>query len=319
MKILFSCDLHGRKDLYDEMLRYALENSCECILIGGDLLPTRLAAPIKLISGGADFNESLTVQLAFIDSYLVPVLGAFMEEHPDIRILYVPGNHDWKTAVGHLIQSLPSARCMHGRLESFDGITFMGYGCVTDSPFWVKDYVRRDTRDSRYVSSRYPLISGKEGITLSDEGAYALDNPSIAEELSGLYLEDPRNTICIFHCPPFGTGLDTLHDGKPIGSRSIAQYIASQQPMVSLHGHIHESPYMSGLYKTSLGRTLSINPGHHFRHLHAVCFDTSDPHATISHRVFGAKSPKESGMDRTTDRFARSIKAFFMKNVLMKR
>ena len=319
MKILFSCDLHGRKDLYDEMLRYSLENRCEYILIGGDLFPTLLAAPIKLISGGADFKSSLTVQFDFIDSYLVPVLGAFMREHPYIRILYVPGNHDWKTAVDHLNQSLPDARCMHGTIQTYDGITFMGYGCVTDSPFWVKDYVRRDNEDSRYVSSRYPLVSTGDGIKRREKGAYALNNPSIAEELSKLSLKDPHNTVCIFHCPPFDTGLDTLHDGKPIGSRSIAEYIAQQQPMVSLHGHIHESPYMSGLYKVNLGRTLTINPGHHLRQLHAVCFDTSDPPSTVTHRLFGTKSPKESGMDRATHRLARSLKAFFIKSVLMKK
>jgi len=317
MKILFSCDLHGRKELYDQMLKYALANRCDCILIGGDLLPTRLAAPIKLISGGADFTGSLTVQLAFIDSYLVPVLGRFMLEHPHIRILYVPGNHDWKTAMKHLRQSLPGARCMHGSIETFDGITFMGYGCVTDSPFWVKDYVRRDRKDSLYVSSRYPLVSTDGGICLSEQGAYALENPSIDEELSSLCLEDPLKTICIFHCPPFGTGLDTLHDGKPIGSRSIAEYIAQQQPMVSLHGHIHESPYLSGVFKMDLGRTLSINPGQHFRQLHAVCFDTSDPHSTITHRVFGTNSPNTRGMERVTNRFVRSLKALLMKKVLM--
>ena len=98
MKILYTCDLHGRQNLYDEMFRFALANTCECIIIGGDLFPTRLAKPIKLISGGVDFNESLSVQIDFIDSYLVPVLGKFMRKHPDVRILYVPGNHDWKTA-----------------------------------------------------------------------------------------------------------------------------------------------------------------------------------------------------------------------------
>ena len=315
MKILFTCDLHGRKNLYDEMLEYAPENRCDCILIGGDLLPTHVAAPIRLITGGVDFNGSLAVQIDFIDSYLVPVLGAFMQKHPDIRLLYVPGNHDWKTAVKHLMKSLPDARCIHGDMKTFDGITFMGYGCVTYSPFWVKDYVRRDSRDSRYVSSRYPFVSTEDGVRLSEEGAYALAKPSIAEELSALSLEDPHNTVCIFHCPPFRTGLDTLHDGKPIGSRSIAEYIAQQQPMVSLHGHIHESPYMSGLFKVKLGRTLSINPGHHLRQLHAVFFDTSDPHSTITHRVFETQSPKESGIDR----FARRIKAFFIKTVLIKR
>lgn len=318
MKILYTCDLHGRQNLYDEMFRFALANTCECIIIGGDLFPTRLVKPVKLISGGVDFNESLSVQLDFIDSYLVPVLGEFMRKHPDIRILYVPGNHDWKTAMEHFIQCLPEALCMHGRMQTFDGITFMGYGCVTDSPFWVKDYVRRDSKSSNYVSSRYPLVSTNSGIRPSEEGEYALANPSIAEELSSFELDNPQKTICIFHCPPYGTGLDTLHDGSPIGSRSITEYLIQQKPRMSLHGHIHESPYMSGRFYTSIGETFSINPGHHFKELHAVCFETSDPAATLTHRIFGTGSPKESGLDRFTDRYARSIKAFFMKTVLMK-
>jgi Icc-related predicted phosphoesterase len=319
MKILFTCDLHGRTNQYETLFSYAHECGSEIIIIGGDLFPTLIPNPLKLVSGGVDFNSGLSVQLDFINSYLVPKMKAFMKAHPALRILYVPGNHDWKVAVDHLIHCLPHALCMHGRTETIDGITFMGYGCVTDSPFWVKDYVRLDTRESRYVSSRYPLVSSEGRIILSEDGQYALANPSIAEDLACFGLPDPGNTICIFHCPPFGTGLDTLHDGKPIGSRSITNYIMEQKPGVSLHGHIHESPYMSGKFRVKLGETLSINPGYHFKELHAVTFDSDDPAATLAHRVFGGKPPKDSGLDRAVDRYARSVKAFFMKTVLMKK
>jgi len=318
MRILFTCDLHGRKDLYDTMMNYALQQDCECIIIGGDLFPTRLFAPFKLLSGNADFNESLHVQLEFIDTFLVPVLAEFMKEHSHIRILYVPGNHDWRISMDHFRQCLPQAVCMHNAVERINGITFMGYGCVTDSPFWVKDYVRRDLPESLHTSSRYPLISTPDGICVSSDDAYAYENLSIEEELAELELEDNDEAICIFHCPPFDTGLDTLHDGKPIGSRSIRHYIERHKPMVSLHGHIHESPYMSGRYHENLGKTLSINPGFNAGELHAVCFETSDPHSTLFHRVFGKGSPEQSGMMRTFERSARIAKAFIMKSVLTK-
>jgi Icc-related predicted phosphoesterase len=319
MKILFACDLHGRKNLYERLFSYAHECKSEVIIIGGDLLPTLIPNPLKLISGGADFNSGLSIQLDFIESYLVPKMKAFVNAHPAVRILYVPGNHDWKVAVDHLVLLLPDASCMHCRTETIDGITFVGYGCVTDSPFWVKDFVRRDTRESWYVHSRYPLVSTTGGIIPSENGQYSLANPSIAEDLAYFGLSDPGNTICIFHCPPFGTGLDTLHDGKPIGSRSITNYIMEQKPGVSLHGHIHEAPYMSGTFSVKLGETISINPGYHFKELHAVTFDSYDPAATMAHRVFGDRAPKDSGLDRTADRCARSLKAFFMKTVLMKK
>lgn len=318
MKVVFTCDLHGRWPLYEETFGYALDQGARCIIIGGDLLPTRLKRPYKLLTGGIDFLDSLHAQFAFIDSFLAPFLELFSRNHPDIRILYVPGNHDWVTAIEHLKDSAQTATCLHLDSTTVDGIAFAGYGCVTDSSFWVKDYVRRDTNASTYTPSRYPLVSTENGIETSLDGAYAMGRPSIEEELSSLSLSDPSKSICIFHCPPYSTGLDTLYNGKPIGSLSVTEFITKSKPLVSLHGHIHEAPYMSGFYRTMIGPTLAVNPGHHPRLLHAVSFDTDDPAMSLTHRVFGTKTVDRIEFDRTKDRYARIIKGFFMKNVLMK-
>ncbi len=285
MKIVFTCDLHGRRHLYEEMFQYAVSEGAECIIIGGDLLPTWLKSPYKLLTGGIDFQEALHVQISFIDSFLKPAMVEFTARHPDIRIFYVPGNHDWNSAIKHLKASVSQAVCLHLRKETLGDITFAGYGCVTDSSFWVKDYVRRDMKESSYIRSRYPLVSAREGIEISLAGAYALQRPSIEEELVAFAFPNPAKTICVFHCPPYGTGLDTLYSGKAIGSRSIAEFIKESTPFVSMHGHIHEAPYMSGRYHTMIGPTLAINPGHHPRKLHAVSFDTDDPGTSLSHRV----------------------------------
>jgi Icc-related predicted phosphoesterase len=42
----------------------------------------------------------------------------------------------------------------------------------------------------------------------------------------------------------------------PVGSTSVRKVIEKYQPLLGLHGHIHESP---GLVK--IGRTQCINPG----------------------------------------------------------
>jgi uncharacterized protein len=317
VKVVFTCDLHGRWPLYEEAFGYALAQGAECIVIGGDLLPTRLKSPYKLVTGGFDFADALQAQLTFIDSFLAHFLDEFSRSHPDIRILYVPGNHDWVTAIEHLEKTVHTATCIHFESVTIDGITFTGYGCVTDSSFWVKDFVRRDTETSRYIPSRYPLVSTQDGIAVSPDGAYALERPSIEEELKSLSLADPSNTICVFHCPPYATGLDTLYNGKPIGSLSITEYIRRSKPLVSLHGHIHEAPYMSGFFHTMIGPTLAINPGHHPKLLHAVSFDTDDPVHSLTHRIFGTESVDRAEYDRAKDRYARMIKGFFMKNVLM--
>jgi uncharacterized protein len=93
------------------------------------------------------------------------------------------------------------------------------------------------------------------------------------EELTKLSenARDPRRTIFLIHCPPHGSGLDTapLLDANlrptasagdllrgPVGSTGVRQAVEEFQPLLGLHGHIHES---GG--ETKVRRTLCLNPG----------------------------------------------------------
>jgi Icc-related predicted phosphoesterase len=80
---------------------------------------------------------------------------------------------------------------------------------------------------------------------------------------------DMERTIFNFHAPPYGTGLDEApaldaslrptHGGavmKPVGSTAVRDAILAHQPLLSVHGHIHES---RGVKR--MGRTMAINPG----------------------------------------------------------
>ena len=101
----------------------------------------------------------------------------------------------------------------------------------------------------------------------------------ISEEELGKKLEDMASKVknmstCIFnlHCPPYDSNIDSApkldKDLKPIvspggemvmipvGSTSVRAAIEKYQPLLGLHGHIHES---RGTAK--IGRTLCLNPG----------------------------------------------------------
>jgi uncharacterized protein len=82
-------------------------------------------------------------------------------------------------------------------------------------------------------------------------------------------IEDMERAIFNIHVPPHGTGLDSapeLEGGTKmkrggaiqaaVGSTAVYEAIAHYQPLLSLHGHIHES---RGMQK--IGRTVAINPG----------------------------------------------------------
>jgi Icc-related predicted phosphoesterase len=90
------------------------------------------------------------------------------------------------------------------------------------------------------------------------------------EEMAGR-LNDPQSAIFNIHVPPYDSGIDTapmLDEDlavrtsmgaqltAPVGSTAVRELIERYQPLVSLHGHIHES---GGTAR--IGRTVAINPG----------------------------------------------------------
>jgi Icc-related predicted phosphoesterase len=100
-----------------------------------------------------------------------------------------------------------------------------------------------------------------------------LDEDEIYSRLKALVeqLDEPMAAILNIHVPPYDTGLDTAYEvdedlryvtkgGRPheiaTGSKAVRQIIEEVQPLLSLHGHIHESKGV-----TNIGRTLAINPG----------------------------------------------------------
>jgi Icc-related predicted phosphoesterase len=82
-------------------------------------------------------------------------------------------------------------------------------------------------------------------------------------------LKNPRNAVFNLHAPPYGSTLDDVPEltedltpklgGRslvPVGSHAVREVILEHQPLLGLHGHIHE-----GKGAVRLGKTLCINPG----------------------------------------------------------
>ena len=82
-------------------------------------------------------------------------------------------------------------------------------------------------------------------------------------------LKDPHNAVFNVHVPPYKSGLDEAPELdkdlrpvlagqslKPVGSTALRKAIETTQPLLGLHGHIHE-----GRGAMRVGKTLCINPG----------------------------------------------------------
>ncbi|HUC00028.1 MAG TPA: hypothetical protein VMS11_09415 [Solirubrobacterales bacterium] len=100
-----------------------------------------------------------------------------------------------------------------------------------------------------------------------------LDEGEIYDRLKFLVdqLENPGAAIFNIHVPPRDSSLDIAFEvdedlryvtkgGRPheiaTGSSAVRQILEEAQPLLSLHGHIHESKGV-----TRIGRTVAINPG----------------------------------------------------------
>jgi Icc-related predicted phosphoesterase len=100
-----------------------------------------------------------------------------------------------------------------------------------------------------------------------------LEEDALAKKLEELekLVVNPDRAILALHVPPYGSNLDLCPEldkdlkivatggqvvMKNAGSTAVKAFIERMQPMLTLHGHIHESPG-----HTRIGRTLAINAG----------------------------------------------------------
>jgi Icc-related predicted phosphoesterase len=93
--------------------------------------------------------------------------------------------------------------------------------------------------------------------------------------------------IMLFHSPPYKSALDRAAlDGRMVdfvpmdvhvGSIAIQRLISRRQPLVTLHGHVHESARMTGEWSTRLGATHAFSGAHDGPELALVRFDPEEP------------------------------------------
>lgn len=251
MKIVYATDLHGSEARYRRVLAAAVRLGAAAIVNGGDMLPLK-----------GDLHGP---QRKFLEGFLS---WHFAEcEKAGIAWLGILGNDDLAihdTAFGKVCLKYKNIFDLSRKRVELGGFEFIGMNQVTDYPFQLKDRCRRD--GPGYVFQRQlgaGLLSTREGFQeLEDWPAYAAKLPTMEKELAALPKPaDPGRAVYVVHMPPAGLGLDVIASGETVGSRAVAGFIRKTRPRLALHGHIHESPEMSGVWEARLGDTVCVQPG----------------------------------------------------------
>jgi hypothetical protein len=196
-------------------------------------------------------------------------------------IFLILGNDDARSDEENILagERLGLWRYLHERKLSFKGHPIFGLSFVPPSPFLLKDWERYDV--SRFVDPGcIPPEEGKLTLPVDEERVRDDTIEKILENMTGG--EDLRRSVFLFHAPPYQTKLDRAAlDGKyvdhapldvHIGSIAIRRFIEERQPLVTLHGHVHESTSLTGSWRDRIGKTYCFNAAHEGPELSLVSF-----------------------------------------------
>lgn len=255
MKILYTSDLHGTDHYYNTIWKKAQLHKVNVVVNGGDLLPKT--------------NPVLKRQQGYIKYLGRTYFPRF--EKAGIHYVFILGNDDCKVFDPEMIEICSKFEYVHLLQQSkieINGFDFVGFDLVCDYPFGIKDRCRMDNPDFEFPEQR-----STPGYAVKKEHGVGWDNiedwfetarrlPTLEDELKALVKpRDMRKAIYVMHMPPAGIGLDLCYNEDRPAGHSVLQFLIEEQPLLSLHGHIHESYQMTSIWKSPIGKTWAVQPG----------------------------------------------------------
>jgi uncharacterized protein len=284
-RLFYAGDVHGSRLCWKKFVNAAAHYPADALVMGGDLTGKAL---IPIVRGGdgaytarvigeqrvARTAEELDqIQRAISTNGMYPLIV----DEDEARVLAEDGARREEAFEQALLDELRLwVRLADERLAGSDTRAYVIPG--NDDP-WSIDAVLAEGTSVVACDEDVARVGPHEMVSLGYSNRTPwqtpreLDEEEIYARLRRLAdrLEEPRRAIFNIHVPPRDSSLDTAFEvdeelryvmkgGRPhevsTGSSAVRQIIEEVQPLLSLHGHIHESKGV-----TTIGRTVAINPG----------------------------------------------------------
>jgi hypothetical protein len=290
-RIFFASDIHGSESCFNKFINSARFYDVDVLILAGDLTGKGIVPFVELKDGSYEIQylgnrhrirsrKKLSEMRGSVrESGFYPFftnsseLNQLKDDQKKIDRLFVDLTIEtlrrWMAFADTKLSAM-DVECYvsPGNDDFFDIDTVIGESKVFSNP------------DGRVVkiADRYEMIT----LSYSNPSPWNLPRDTSEDDLSrrinelASSLVDVPNSIFNFHCPPYGSGLDmgpiieprfvkslatrmpkaSSIGSTPIGSRAVRNAIRQYQPLVSLHGHVHESRG-----SCRIGRTMCFNPG----------------------------------------------------------
>jgi Icc-related predicted phosphoesterase len=264
VKILSTSDIHQLGQKWKQLVKIVQDKSPDVVVIAGDLLPkdNGILYQIQWFTN----IQRYASQIRSTGAELVLILG-----NDDNQLLIPNMEKGDEDGLWHYVAD---------KVVNINGYDFVGMPFVPDHPFGYKFWCAAETKDDlRIDSCQYsePIIvnPNNEFVEIEDYVKFLMQKDSIKEALDkqASKVGDISKSIWLIHAPPSGHGLDVCCSYNKVGSYSVLDFIEKYQPLITIHGHIHESPIYGHQWKASIGNTTAIQGGQMGKDLHYVIID----------------------------------------------
>jgi uncharacterized protein len=285
-RLLFATDVHGSDPVWQKFVRGALFYKASVLILGGDITGKNVVTVTTNEDGtffanfqGQDRQFRNKEDLANFDK-IVRRTGSYLYVGSKSELQELAAD---KKRADQIFRDLILQRVK-------EWVEYAEHNATT--PIYVNAGNDDDPGIDEIIATSSKVVQPEDRVVLVDSrhemisAGFANITPwhcprdyteeEIAKRLEQKIskLRDPSSSIFNLHCPPINSGLDTcpkldasVYPPKPVmsggafvlfgaGSIAVRSAIEKNQPMLGLHGHIHESKNVA-----RIGRTVCINPG----------------------------------------------------------
>jgi Icc-related predicted phosphoesterase len=300
--MLFATDVHGSDRCFRKFLNSAAFYGVEYLVLGGDITGKLMVPIVRKPDGsydcrygdtaytslGEDGIEELKRRIRGFGHYLVTVDADELreledEEHRDrvFRAVVRKSVEDWVALAEQRLRGT-GVRCFVAPGND----DFLSIDVALEGSDVVEFAENRVLR----LDDTHEMITTGYSNPTPWQTERELPEPELRERIERMArrAQGPENLVAVLHPPPYHSGLDDapelnenlqmkLNAGglqmAPVGSTAVREFIEQSQPLLGLHGHVHE-----GKGAVSIGRTLCLNPGSSYNEgiLSAVIVEIGD-------------------------------------------
>jgi len=284
MKLFFATDVHGSEICWKKFINAGKFYGADVIILGGDMTGKAIVPIVAQGQGRYKVilldQESILESPEEVDKMMTTIRDRgyypYVTDPDEVQsISSQPGRSDEL----FLQEALATMRrWMEYADDRLDGAGMRCFVCPGNDDMFEVDEVIRESKNVELVEGMITRLDEDHEMISAGWSTPTPWNTHREESEENLrrriqvmidQLKDVRNSIFNLHNPQYGSGLDEAPEltkdlrpayaGRslvPVGSHSVLELIEKYQPLLTLHGHIHE-----GKGTRKLRRTLCINPG----------------------------------------------------------